>query len=66
MHDSYGHLLQHMLLVNIIYFTYNATLVKSEYTYLQVLSLANKLHVTTRLKRDITWGKSSLIFEFVC
>ena len=56
-----------MLLVHIIYFTYNATLVKSVYTsYVQVLT--NILHVTTRLKRDITWGEvhSTIIFKFVC
>ena len=38
-----------MLLVHIIYYTYNATLVKSVYSYVQVLSLTNKLHITTRL-----------------
>ena len=47
-----------MLLVHTIYFTYNATLVKSVYGYVQVLSLTNKFHIISRLKRDITWWES--------
>ena len=45
-----------MLLVHIIYFTYNATLVKSVYATSSVLLNLDKY--TTRLERDITWEKS--------
>ena len=58
-----------MLLVYIIiiYFTYNATLVKNS-VLLNHLDIYKLCYIATRLKKDITWGKvhSTIIFKFAC